>query len=88
MKSVEVQLNEALAEIEQLKEAAARYRTSATYFERELRMTNAGLPSEIKDRLRRAFETSKDNAGLKEAINTEKRQYQNENSTFRNERRW
>ena len=74
MMSIEARLNEALAEIEQLKEAVARYRTSATYFERELRMTNAGLPCEAKDRLHRTFEKSKDNAGLKEAINTEKKQ--------------
>lgn len=73
MKTVEAQLNEALAEIEQLKEAVIRHRTSATYFERELRMSNAGLPCEAKDRLHRAFERSKDNAGLKEAINTEKK---------------
>jgi hypothetical protein len=73
MKSIEVRLNEALEEIEQLKEAVTRYRTSATYFERELRMNNAGLPCEAKDRLHRAFERSKDNAGLKEAINTEKK---------------
>ena len=76
MMSIEAKLNKALAEIEQLKEDVTRYRTSANYFEREWRMTNAGLPHESKDRLHRAFEKSFDNAGLKEAINTEKRLYQ------------
>ena len=74
--SIEAKLNQALAEIEQLKEAVTRYRTSSTYFERELRMTKASLPREAKNRLHKAFERSRDNAGLSEAINTEKRQYQ------------
>jgi len=82
MESIEVKFNRLLAEHEQLKSenaslkaAVSVARLDAAHYERELRMTNAGLPTEAKDRLRKAFECSKDNAGLKQAINTEKKRY-------------
>jgi hypothetical protein len=80
MMSIEVKFNQLLAEHEQLKREHASLKAAVTVarldaarHERELRMTNAGLASDAKDRLRKAFECSKDNAGLKEAINTEKK---------------
>jgi len=82
-KKIEIQLNAALerikqqdAEITSLKTAVSNHQIDGAYFERELRMTNAGLPNDAKDRLHRAFENSRDNAGLKEAINVEKRSAQ------------
>jgi hypothetical protein len=93
MLSVEAKLNAALdqikhqeAEIASLKNEVSNNRIDAAHYERELRMVNAGLPREAKDRLHRAFEHSRDNAGLKQAINTEKRRYTNENSDIRCER--
>lgn len=76
MLSVEAKLNEALAQVAELQTALSNSRIDAAYFERELRMTNAGLRHEAKIRLHKAFERSTDNAGLREAINTEKRRYQ------------
>lgn len=71
--SVETRLNEAFAEIAKLTTELNNSRIDAAYFERELRMTNAGLSRQSKDRLHRAFEGDPHNAGLKEAINVEKR---------------
>ncbi|HEX6822677.1 MAG TPA: hypothetical protein VF123_11515 [Candidatus Sulfotelmatobacter sp.] len=73
MQSVEAKLNEVIEENKQLKEALAFARIDGAWWERESRMNNAGLTHDAKTRLHRAFENSKDNAGLKEAINTEKK---------------
>lgn len=73
MQSLEVRLNEALAEIEQLKARVTEERIRATRAEREMRFRAAGVPQPAKDRLHAAFATSTDNAGLKEAINVELR---------------
>lgn len=77
-----MQLNEALALIKQqeltiltLKGSVTDNQLRAAYYEREMRMINAGLPGGAKDILRKAFENSFDNAGLKEAINVEKRRW-------------
>jgi len=82
MKSLEVRLNEAIERykhqcerILSLQAALNNARIDSAFYERQLRMTNAGLPNDAKDRLNKAFENSNDNAGLREAINTEKRRY-------------
>jgi len=78
MKSVEVQLNEALATIEtlktengQLKEAVTAGKVAAAKAEREGQLKESKLPEPCTKRINEAFAKSTDNAGLKEAINTE-----------------
>lgn len=78
MKSVEVQLNEALAKITtletentQLKEAVTAGKIGIAKAERTAQLTEAKLPEPCTKRLQEAFAKSTDNAGLKEAINVE-----------------
>lgn len=83
MMTIEARLNEALERIKQqnieiaeLKEHVKRERITASYYEREWRINNAGLSTESRARLHKAFEGHVCNGGLKEAINIEKRRYQ------------
>lgn len=78
MKSVEVQLNEALesiktltAENTTLKEAVTAAKVATAKAEREGLLKEAKLPEPCVKRVNEAFAKSTDNAGLKEAINTE-----------------
>lgn len=80
MKSIEVQLNEALEQIKflnqqntDLKAAVTEHRVRAARAERELRFREANLSGSAKDRLHDAFRTSMDNAGLHSAIKVEQR---------------
>lgn len=80
MKSVEAQLNEALellkakdAEIISLKQAVRTKQLTIASVQRDWKLEKAGLPEPCVLRLRVAFANSTDNAGLKEAINVEKR---------------
>jgi len=79
MKSTEVQLNEALATIEtqkgkisQLEESITAGRKATAKAERDAKLKESKLPAPCVERLSKAFENSVDNAGLQEAINTEK----------------
>lgn len=73
MKSVEVQLNEALEEIKQLKAAVTEQRIRAAKAERELRFREANLSGSSQSLLHDAFRHSTDNAGLHSAIKMELR---------------
>jgi hypothetical protein len=69
MKSIEVQLNEALTEIQQLKEVLiARTAEVRSYV-----LKQSGLPAPCVARIEKAFSKSIDNGGLKQAINAELR---------------
>jgi hypothetical protein len=61
-------------EVRDLKNALHATQINAAFWERENRITNAGISQAAKERLHRAFEGHISNAGLREAINTEKRQ--------------
>ncbi len=63
------------AEIASLKYQVNNKSIDAAHYERELRMLKAGLCNEAKDKLRKRFENSIDNAGLSEAMSTEKKRY-------------
>lgn len=78
MESIEVKFHEALAKIKtletengQLKEAVTAGKVATAKAERETQLKEAKLPEPCVLRLHEAFKTSADNAGLKEAINTE-----------------
>lgn len=78
MKSIEVQLNEALeankvqaAEIVSLKEAVTNSKKAIAKAERDSQLKESKLPVPCVTRLSEAFVNSTDNAGLKEAINVE-----------------
>lgn len=78
MKSIEVQLNEALdvikakdAEIVTLKEAVNKQQIATAKAERDGQLKESKLPVPCVNRLSEAFAKSTDNAGLKEAINVE-----------------
>ena len=80
MKSIETQLHEALEQIKvkddaiaSLKFAVHQHRLTIGKLEREARLKEAGLPEPSIKRIREAFATSTDNAGLKEAISVERR---------------
>jgi hypothetical protein len=80
MKSIEVQLHEALeqiknkdAEIVSLKRAIHSKQLTIANIQRDWKLKEAGLPEPCVKRIHDAFATSLDNAGLKEAINVEKR---------------
>lgn len=57
----------------QLKEKVHAMRIDCAFWHRQNRLANAGLSPVSKDRINNAFAQSTDNAGLKEAINVEKR---------------
>ena len=78
MKSIEVQLNEALelvksrdAEIVTLKESINVGKQATAKAERDGQLKESKLPEPCVLRLSEAFAKSTDNAGLKEAINVE-----------------
>lgn len=78
MKSIETQLYEAREITVQLmqfnkalKDSFKKAQRRAAKAERELLFYKSNLKQESKDRLHQAFRESTDNAGLKEAINTE-----------------
>jgi hypothetical protein len=78
MKSIEVQLNEALENIKtltkentELKEAVTTHRKATAKAERESQLKESKLPEPCVKRIHEAFGNSTDNAGLKEAINVE-----------------
>ena len=80
MTSVETKLNEALERVRSLEQEnqvlKITIRTNkivAAHAARQLLLKESKLPVESVSRLNRAFQTSTDNAGLKEAISTEKR---------------
>jgi hypothetical protein len=80
MKPIEVLLNEALdtikakeAENVSLKATIHQLRITAAKRERDEALKAANLPKPCVFRLNEAFAKSTDNAGLKEAINCEKR---------------
>jgi hypothetical protein len=73
MVSVEVRLNEALAEIASLKTTVQTLRIENARITRDGLLKEAHLPSNTINRLHEAFATSTDNAGLRQAINVEKR---------------
>jgi hypothetical protein len=82
MKSIEVQLNEANARITaletentQLKESVSTQRKATAKVERAWLLEKAGLPPVSVKRINEAFANSTDNAGLKQAINTERKQF-------------
>jgi|HubBroStandDraft_2_1064218.scaffolds.fasta_scaffold3033523_1 hypothetical protein len=57
----------------ELKTAITRIRIDRAKEQRETLMLAARLPEPVRAKLHEAFATSTDNAGLKEAINVEKR---------------
>lgn len=78
MKSIEVQLNEALAqitvkdaEILSLKEAVTNGKVATAAADRASQLKESKLPEPCSKRINEAFAKSTDNAGLKEAINAE-----------------
>jgi hypothetical protein len=78
MKSIEVQLNEALelvkakdAEIATLKESVNKQQKATAKAERATQLKESKLPEPCIVRIDAAFANSTDNAGLKEAINVE-----------------
>lgn len=78
MKSTEVQLNESLAKITvletengQLKEAITNGKKATAKAERDAQLKESKLPEPSVKRISESFANSADNAGLKEAINTE-----------------
>jgi len=80
MVSVEVKLNEALRTIELLKDVNTQLKTRIHQMQidkakvtRDGVLREARLPEPCVRRLHEAFATSTDNAGLKQAINVEKR---------------
>jgi hypothetical protein len=73
MKSLEVQLNEALAENVSLKDVIHQKQITIAKLQRDELLWQAGLPQRCVQRLNSAFATSTDNAGLKQAINCERR---------------
>lgn len=80
MKSIEVQLHEALeqintkdSEIVSLKRAIHQKQLTIANIQRDWKLKEAGLPEPCVKRIHDAFATSLDNAGLKEAINVERR---------------
>jgi hypothetical protein len=80
--SIEAKLNEAIERYKQQAETVLRLHKELTnakivsaFYERQHKMLKAGLPNESKDHLNKCFERSTDNAGLREAINNEKRRY-------------
>lgn len=89
MESIEVRYNKLLAEsqkkdsqlkayegaIESFKNALRHHQVCVAYYEREFKMREAGLSLESKQRLHSAFRNSTDNAGLKEAVNTERKNH-------------
>jgi hypothetical protein len=80
MKSIEVQLHEALkqintkdSEIVSLKRVIHQKQLTIANIQRDWKLKEAGLPEPCVKRIHDAFATSLDNAGLKEAINVERR---------------
>ena len=80
MKSIEAQLNEALdllkcrdAEIVTLKKVIHEKQIIIAKTERDGKLKESGLPAGAVARLHAAFAQSTDNAGLKQAINCERR---------------
>lgn len=78
MKSIEVQLNEALelvkakdVEIASLKESVNKQQKATAKAERDGQLKESKLPEPCVKRISEAFSASTDNAGLKEAINVE-----------------
>jgi hypothetical protein len=57
----------------ELKQAITRIRIDRAKEQRETLMLAARLPEPVRARLHAAFATSTDNAGLKQAINTERK---------------
>ena len=87
MKSIEVQLNEALdnnrfleRQIVSLRHALTQARLEAAAIKRKHILKEAMLEAESITRLERAFTNSTDNAGLKEAINAERRHMRSMNN--------
>lgn len=80
MKSIEQKLQEALVENENLKKQIATATTklneahiAKAKAERDVKLSEAKLPAPSVGRITEAFKASTDNAGLQEAINTEKK---------------
>lgn len=80
MESIEIQLNRSLENVKFLERQIVSLRRAvtdavirATTAERRHILYLSGLPQESVDRLHISFATSTDNAGLKQAINIEKR---------------
>lgn len=78
MKSIEQQLNEAIAKVtaietenKQLKEAVTEGKKATAKAERGKQLIEAKLPEPCVKRIDEAFSNSTDNSGLKEAINVE-----------------
>jgi hypothetical protein len=78
MKSLEVQLNESIANVEklekenkELKEAVHAAKLATAKAERDAQLKESKLPKVSVDRISEAFKASADNGGLKEAINVE-----------------
>lgn len=81
MKSLELQLNEALATIEHYQRVVDALKTALheeklLHAQVQLEAKIAALPTDAKERLRRAFPGTHI-AGLREAVNVEKRTKQN-----------
>lgn len=80
MTSIEAKYNQLLTEnatsariITQLKAALHQAQIARAATERKYILRDANLPFPCVERLEKAFATSTDNAGLKQAINCEKR---------------
>ena len=79
MMSLEAQLHQAVQRIVQLENGIElllkemdNQRILTSFFERESRMTDAGLSSRAKNRLHKAFAKSITNHGLRQAIRCER----------------
>jgi hypothetical protein len=80
MDSIETKLNKALGAISiqgqmiaKLKRAIHQKSITIASIQRDARLKESGLPQLAIKRLHEAFATSTDNAGLKEAINVERK---------------
>lgn len=80
MRSLEVQMNQAIDQLKEkdkliisLKKVIHQKQITIATIQRDWLLKEAKLPADAVERLHGAFATSTDNAGLKQAINTERK---------------